>query len=364
MTLRRSPLYDQHEARGARFTGFGGWEMPVTFDSIRVEHEAVREAVGTFDVSHMGEIEVAGADAVELCQRLTTNDVAGLDEGEAHYSTVLMEDGIILDDVMLYRLAADRILFVPNAGKDEIMTDRWCEHRDAWGLEADVDNRTEAFGMLAIQGPDAVDAVTEAGIANPDDIAKHAIASREMGDTTGWCARTGYTGEDGFELLVPWEEMPAVDDAIPGQRCGLGARDTLRLEKGYALAGNEFDAESNPRTPVEAGLTFVVDFDVTPRFVGYDVLREQHETGPAERLIGLRMLERGIPRAGYAVTDGAGDTIGEVTSGTMSPTLGEAIALAYVEAGHVEVGSDVAVLVRGAEKKARIVTPPFLETSR
>lgn len=364
MTLRRSPLYGRHAAREADFTEFGGWDMPVTFDGIRTEHAAVREAVGTFDVSHMGEIVVAGADAEELCQRLTTNDVSALAPGRAHYSTVTNDRGEILDDIMLFRLAADRLLFVPNAGKDEAMATRWREHRSAWELDATVDNRTDEFAMLAVQGPEAVATLAEAGVASPDEIPKHGIESRDVAGVTCWCARTGYTGEDGFELLVPWDESPAVDEAIPGQRCGLGARDTLRLEMGYLLAGNEFDQADNPRTPLEAGLEFVLDLDARPRFVGHQALVDQREAGPAQRLVGIRMRERGIPRTGYAIVDGDGEDIGEVTSGTMSPTLDEPIGLGYVDVEQATAGTDVGVRIRGARKKARIVTPPFLEAAR
>ncbi len=364
MTLRRTPLYDVHQEREARLTEFGGWEMPVQFDSIRTEHTAVRTDVGMFDVSHMGEIEVSGPDAIELCQRLTTNDVDSLDIGRAQYAAVTDEAGIMLDDIMLFRLAADRILFVPNAGTDTMMARRWRDHRDRWDLDADVENRTEAFGMMAVQGPSATDALSDAGIPEAGELSKHAITELAVEDITCLCARTGYTGENGYELLVPWDDTPAIEARIDAVPCGLGARDTLRLEMGYLLAGNEFDAEDDPRTPLEAGIEFAVSLESTPRFVGADALREQRDAGPAQRLRGIRMLDRGIPRSGYAVLDTAGAEIGQVTSGTMSPTLGEAIGLAYINTDAAGAGDDIHIDIRGNGKKARIEAPPFVETGQ
>lgn len=359
MDLRRTPLYDRHAAHDPTFTDFGGWEMPVSFDSIKAEHGAVREDVGAFDVSHMGEIEVTGPDALRLCQQLTTNDVEALDTGRAHYAAVTDEDGVILDDIMLYRLEEDRYLFVPNAGKDEWMYDRWTEHRDGWGLDADIDNRTSDFGMLAVQGPSADTALGDAGV-DTDHIDRRDIVEVSIDGVDCWVSGTGYTGENGYEILAPWDDAGTVDAAIDATRCGLGARDTLRLEMGYLLAGNEFDHESNPRTPLEARIDFAVDLEATPHFVGHDVLVEQRDAGPDELLVGFRLEDRGVPRSGYAITDGEGTEIGAVTSGTVSPTLGEPIGLGYVESAFSTPETTIAVDVRGTERMARIVTPPFV----
>lgn len=362
MELRRTPLYDRHQERGADFTDFGGWEMPVSFDSIRVEHQAVRESVGIFDVSHMGEIAVRGPDAKELCQRLTSNDVDALYPGTSQYSTILNEEGVILDDTILYQLDDADYLFIPNAGHDDWMIEHWRTHRDNWDLDAEVKNETERYGMLAVQGPEAIASLEEAGLDEVADIDRNAIVEMTVDGVECLCAGTGYTGEDGVEVLCPWDRTPAVEAALDATPCGLGARDTLRLEMGYVLSGNEFDPETNPRSPLEAGLGFVVDLDAEPRFLGHTALLEEERTGPENSLVGLMMLERGIPRHGYDITDGSGRTIGSVTSGTMSPTLGEPIGLGYVETAFAETGSEVAITVRDAERKARIVTPPFLES--
>lgn len=363
MTLRRTPLYDRHAERSATFTEFGGWEMPVSYESIKQEHRAVREEVGVFDVSHMGEIEVEGPDAAELCQRLLTNDVAELSPGRAQYSTVLNADGIILDDVMCYCLTDEHYLFIPNAGKDEMMVERWTSHRDKWGLEAEVRNQTTAYGMLAIQGPAADEAMGRLDCPvesiNRRDIVETSILGRSC-----FVAGTGYTGEHGYEILSPSDHTAAIDETLAVTPCGLGARDTLRLEMGYVLAGNEFDVDDNPRTPLEAGLDFVVALDARPRFVGHDVIEAQQEKGPEQRLRGFILSERGVPRTGYPITDGTDTTIGSVTSGTISPTMNEPIGLGYVDTDYTANNEYLYVKIRGAEQKARIVTPPFLDAER
>jgi aminomethyltransferase len=361
MTLRTSPLSGVHDEAEARLTDFGGWEMPVEFDSIREEHAAVREAVGKFDVSHMGQITVSGPDAAQLTQRLTTNDVTALDPGEAQYSAVTDDDGIILDDVVVYRLPdahPEDYLFVPNAGHDAEMTDRWEHHRDAWGLDATVTDRTEAYAMIAVQGPgsrDLLGAETDVALGS---LARFEIASGTVAGVETLVARTGYTGEQGFELLCPWTEAETVWRALDCQPCGLGARDTLRLEMGFLLSGQDFDPETEPRTPYEAGLGWVVKLDT--EFVGRDALEGVYEEGPAEKLVGLTLVERGVPRHGYEVRTSNGDPLGHVTSGTMSPTLGDPIALAYLPAEYAEPGRTVRVVVRDEPKKARTRATPFL----
>ncbi|MFB6308068.1 MAG: glycine cleavage system aminomethyltransferase GcvT [Haloarculaceae archaeon] len=362
MSLRKTPLADAHDERGATFTDFGGWEMPVEFDSIRTEHTAVRESVGKFDVSHMGEIVVSGPDAVRLCQRLTTNDVTVLDPGEAHYSTITREDGVILDDTVVYRLPAawdGDLLFVPNAGHDEGMAERWRTHRDRWGMDATVDNRTAEYAMLAIQGPEAVGLVARETDLDVGELDRFEIAAGTVAGTAALVARTGYTGEDGVEIICPWDSAPDVWDALECQPCGLGARDTLRLEMGFVLSGQDFHPEAEPRTPYEAGLGFVVKLDT--EFVGRDALEGVKTEGPEEKLVGLSLIDRGVPREGYAVETPAGEAIGHVTSGTMSPTLGDAIALAYLPAEYAEPGRPVRVVVRDEPKKARTRTTPFLD---
>ena len=361
MNQRKSPLYSGHDERGAQFTDFGGWEMPVEFDSIREEHTAVRESVGKFDVSHMGQVTVSGPDAGRLCQRLTTNDVLALDPGEAQYAAITDEDGVMLDDTVLYRLPADReaeYLFIPNAGHDEEMSDRWASYRDEWGLDATIENRTESYAMIALQGPDAPDLLAPETDVDLDDLSAFDAASGSVAGVDALVANTGYTGEAGFEILCPWADADTVWSALECQPCGLGARDTLRLEMGFLLSGADFDPTDNPRTPFEAGIGFAVKLDT--EFVGRDALEAVDSEGPAEKLVGLTLIDRGVPRHGYEVTTPDGDHLGRVTSGTVSPTLDEPIALAYLPAAYAGSEETVRVVVRGEPKKARTTTPPFL----
>jgi len=396
MTDRLPPLHGAHDARGATFTDFGGWQMPVEFDSIRTEHAAVRDSVGVFDVSHMGEIEVAGPDATALMNRLTTNDVSALNPGDSQYAAITNEEGVVLDDTVVYRLpdgtaageAAASLaaldadgdttddhldaptgdpayLFMPNAGHDEQTDDRWVDRRDEWGLDATVANVTDDWAMLAVQGPDAADALDE---ATPGDrvvgLSKFEATTVAVAGVESWVARTGYTGEDGFEVMCPADSVDAVWDAFvdgpdPAQPCGLGARDTLRTEMGFLLSGQDFDPDDEPHTPYEARIGFVVKLDT--EFVGRDALEAQKEAGVTERFVGVRLLERGVPRGGYAVTDGDLTRVGKLTSGTMSPTLDQPIGLGYLHESHADAGTEVSVVVRGDEKRAEVVVPPFLD---
>ncbi|QGA82271.1 glycine cleavage system aminomethyltransferase GcvT [Halomicrobium sp. LC1Hm] len=362
MGLRAPPLDDVHAAAEASFTDFGGWEMPVEFDSIRTEHAAVRETAGKFDVSHMGEIVVSGPDATGLMQRLTTNDATDLRPGQAHYAAITREDGVMLDDTVVYRLpdaVEGAYLFIPNAGHDEQMATRWREYAAEHGLDASVDNRTTEYGLIALQGPDAPSLLADETTLSLDELGRFEIATATVAGVETLVATTGYTGEAGYELVVPWDETGTVWEALACQPCGLGARDTLRLEMGFLLSGQDFDPDDDPRNPYEAGIGFVVDLDT--EFVGRDALEGVDVEGPAEKLTGLSLIDRGVPRAGYDVTTPDGDHLGTVTSGTMSPTLGEPIALAYLDADEVEPGRMVRVVVRGEPKKARIRTTPFLD---
>jgi aminomethyltransferase len=377
--LRAGPLASAHEGAGAEFTGFGGWNMPVEFDGIRTEHEAVREAVGKFDVSHMGEVHVSGPDAAELLSRLTTRDVSATEPGQVRYGAITDEDGVMLDDTVVTNLpreaprASDgssgrrprdeagpaEFLFVPNAGHDAEMYDRWVAHRDEWGLDAEVENATDEYAMVAVQGPDApaltADVVGEA-VA---DLGRFRATDAEVGGVPVLVSRTGYTGEDGFELVVPAEEATTVWEAFDCQPCGLGARDTLRIEAGLLLSGRDFHPAEQPRTPLEAGIDFAVELD--HEFVGAGPLRRQDEEGVDARFVGVALEERGVPRHGYPIETLDGEDVGVVTSGTMSPTLDEPIGLGYVDVGHDDPGTEVRVVIRGRERRARIETPRFVE---
>jgi aminomethyltransferase len=365
MGLRTPPLYGRHEDRGASFTEFGGWNMPVDFAGIREEHAAVREAAGVFDVSHMGEIEVSGPDAESLMQRLTTNDVASLDPGDAQYAAITDEEGVMHDDTVVYRLPEGwdaEFLFVPNAGHDEEAYDRWTTYRDDEGLDATVENVTEDYGMVAVQGPDAPDLVAARAGDDVLDLSMFEATGAGVAGVDSLVANPGYTGEAGFEVVFPADGAGAVWDAFASdcQPCGLGARDTLRMEYGFLLSGQDFHPEENPRTPLEAGIGFVVDLDT--EFVGRDAIAAQQEAGLDQEFVGLTLDERGVPRHGYAITTPDGDETGEVTSGTMSPTLDEPIGLGYVDTDYAEDGTSVHVQVRGTGKQATITTPPFIDS--
>lgn len=362
MASRHTSLYDHHDEAGARFTEFGGWSMPVSFDSIRSEHRAVRTDAGKFDVSHMGEIEVAGPDATELMQRLTTNDVTSLSVGRAQYAAITDERGIMLEDTILTRLpddGAERYLFIPNAGNNTEMTERWVEHRDEWGLDATVTDRTDALAMIAVQGPSSQALLDPLVSSDLDALGRFAMVTDEVADVELNISRTGYTGEDGFELLMDWSDAPAVWEAVDCPPCGLGARDTLRLEAGLLLRGNEFHPTHNPRNPFEAGIGFAVD--LATDFVGSDALVEVAASGPTQQLVGIRMTERGIPRTGYAIVGPSGVEVGSVTSGTQSPTLDAAIGMGYIDAGLSDPGTEVAIEVRDRLTKAKIESLPFVE---
>ncbi|QSW98918.1 glycine cleavage system aminomethyltransferase GcvT [Haloterrigena alkaliphila] len=372
MPLQTPPLRGLHDERGAKFTEFGGWDMPVEFDSIRTEHAAVREDVGVFDVSHMGQIHVTGPDATELMQRLTSNDVSRLHVGDSQYAAITDEEGIVIDDTVVYRLpnesdegAADEdgeatYLFVPNAGADESTHERWITYRNEWDLEATVDNRTDEYAMLAVQGPNAAALVDDVIDEDVAELARFEAQYATVDGVECWTARTGYTGEDGFELIVPWSAAEDIWSQFDCQPCGLGARDTLRIEAGLLLAGQDFDRESNPRTPYEAGIGFTVDLET--EFVGREALARVREEGVEEELVGFQLIDRGVPRHGYDITNTETRVIGTVTSGTMSPSLGKPIGLGYVPVEYAEPGTTLQVIVRGQSKKARVETTPFIDT--
>ena len=363
MALRKPPLREVHAERGAKFTEFGGWDMPVEFDSIRAEHEAVREAAGIFDVSHMGQIEVIGPDSETLMQRLTSNEVSALDPGEAQYGVITDDDGTILDDTVTYCLPdahpAD-YLFVPNAGHDKGMHGRWTDYRDAYALDAVVENATDDTAMFAVQGPDAIGVAVDALGGQVRDLSRFEVGIATLDEVECLVARTGYTGEDGVEVVCPARAAEQVHETFVDagvEPCGLGARDTLRIEAGFLLSGEDFDPEENPRNPYEAGIGWTVKLDT--EFVGRDALERVEAEGVHEKFVGFKLLDRGVPRHGYDIADTDGTTIGEVTSGTMSPTLDEPVGVGYVPVEHAEPGTNVRVVVRGQQKRARIQTLPF-----
>jgi aminomethyltransferase len=347
--LRRTPLYDRHVAAGARLVPFAGWEMPVQYTGIREEHVAVRRGAGVFDVSHMGEIETTGPDAAAFLQHVLSNDVDQVAEGGAQYSVLCREDGGVLDDLFTYRLPGGRWLTVTNASNHERDLE-WMRAR-AGGFDVGLRDRLADLAMLAVQGPQArgiVAALADGELPGRFKTATLGVAGAPEVLVCG----TGYTGEDGVELLVAGEHAGAVWDAVVAggaTPAGLGARDTLRLEVCFHLYGNDL---MESRGPIEAGLGWCCKEDTG--FVGADAVRAVREAGPAERLVAFAMTGPGIARQGNAVAGG-----GEVTSGTMSPCLQIGIGMAYVPARSSEPGTELEIDVRGKVRTAEVRPKPL-----
>ncbi|MFO0578000.1 MAG: glycine cleavage system aminomethyltransferase GcvT [Polyangia bacterium] len=366
--LRKTPLYDRHVAQGARIVDFGGWAMPVQYSSILDEHRAVRGAVGLFDVCHMGEVRFTGPGALSAVERLVTNDVRKLVDGQARYTTVLYEHGGIVDDCIVYRESADSILIVINAANTE-KDIAWFRASLAGRSDVEFADLSAQTGLIAVQGPRAAALLDK--LAPGDGFSALKSFHFKDGTIAGvrvWAARTGYTGEDGFELFCPWDDSPRVWDALleAGQElgvkpCGLGARDTLRLEACLSLYGNDIDQTTSP---YEANLGWVVKLDHD--FIGRAALEAQKQTGISRKLVALVMDDsKAIARHGYNVYEGTegGEPIGVVTSGTVGPTVGKNVALGYVPVALSAVGGRVYVDIRGRRAPALIVKPPFYKRS-
>jgi aminomethyltransferase len=348
--LRRTPLYDRHVEAGAKLVDFAGWEMPVQYVGVRAEHMAVRDAAGIFDVSHMGEIETSGPQALELLQRLLSNDIASIPPGGAQYSVLCREDGGVLDDLFTYRLEVDRFLTITNAS-NHIADLAWFEAHAADFPEARVSDRIDEWAMLAVQGPLARELV-QAGADSPLP-ARMSAETRRIGGSEVLVCGTGYTGEDGVELLCRPEDAVGLWDQMVrrGARpAGLGARDTLRLEVCFHLYGNELSVE---RGPIEAGLGWCCKEDT--HFIGADAVRAVREAGPAEKLIAFTIDGPGIARQGNPIAGG-----GEVTSGTLSPCLEKGIGMAYVPASAATLGTTLAIDVRGRTRQATVAAKPLV----
>jgi len=357
--MKRTPLYETHRRHGARFVDFGGWEMPVQYSGILAEHAAVRSAAGLFDVSHMGEIELRGPAALAAAQEMTANDVAKLADGQAQYSLLLLPSGGIVDDIMVYRLAAQRILLCVNAGNVDKDLAWIREHRGA----AEVVDRSQETALLALQGPHATAALAKLTAVDVAALPRFACVEIEAAGVRVLAARTGYTGEDGWELFVTAEDAARLWDDIIGtggvEPVGLGARDTLRLESALPLYGNDLDETT---TPLEARLGWVARLE-KPSFIGRDALLAQRAAGIQRKLCGFTVSGRGIARHGHAISyDGV--TIGQVTSGTQSPTLGKAIGLGYLPPGRAAVGTELGIDVRGRSIPAQVTPLPFYRRSQ
>ncbi|HEX2253422.1 MAG TPA: glycine cleavage system aminomethyltransferase GcvT [Thermoanaerobaculia bacterium] len=365
--LRRTPLYEHHVAVGARMVPFAGWEMPVQYAGVVDEHRAVRTAAGLFDVSHMGEVRVQGEGAEAFLQHLTPNDVARLPVGRAHYSALLAEDGTYLDDLLCYHLGDADYLLVINAANVEADY-RWiAEHAARWqGAAFELENVSDDYALLALQGPRALEILDPLMRADCGELRYYGFLQGKVGEIPALVSRTGYTGEDGFELYVApehaaglWElllEEGREEGLVPA---GLGARDTLRLEAGMALYGHELDRTT---TPWEADLAWAVKPDKGD-FLGRAALLRQREQGIDRRLVGFEVEGRGIAREGHPVLAG-GETVGKVTSGTWSPTFEKALGMAYVPVALAEPGTALEIEVRGRRLPARVVPLPFYKRAR
>ena len=350
--LKRTPLYEAHVAAGAKLVPFAGFQMPVQYEGVRVEHLAVRSACGVFDVSHMGEVETSGPEAEALLQRLLSNDLSKLAVGGAQYSVLCREDGGILDDLFTYRLADDRYLTVTNAANHERDLAWFEEH--ARGFDAEVSDAIGAYAMLAVQGPQARSIVAE--LAEGDLPSRMHTATLGVAGAETLVCGTGYTGEDGVELLLPPERAAEVWGALTagGARpAGLGARDTLRMEVCFHLYGNDMDEHRNP---IEAGLGWCCKEETG--FIGSESIAAARERGTEQKLAPFVLTGPGIPRQGNAVVSG-GQEVGVVTSGTLSPSLEVGIGMAYVPVALAEPGTEVEIDVRGKLRAARVESKPL-----
>ena len=371
-TLRTTPLHDRHLALGAKMAPFGGFEMPIQYTGILDEHRAVREAAGLFDVSHMGEFRLRGPQALDLAQRLVTNDVSKLTDGRALYAVLCHQTGGAVDDLLVYRLAEDDVMLVVNASN---IAKDWAHVTavaDAAGLDVELADESDQTALLALQGPRAFQVFEAATGIDASDIPYYQFRAADAGAVFGaeraLLSHTGYTGERGLELYLSpdaagraWDALLDAGADLGLRPAGLGARDTLRLEAGYCLYGHELTDEI---TPLQAGLGWVVKLDAGD-FVGREALAAQRDAGIDQKLIGLVIDGRGIPRAGYAITDADGVPIGTVTSGSQSPALGAGVALGFVpnDPAHTAPGTRLGVAIRGRVLPAVVTRPPFHSAS-
>ncbi|MBU1431948.1 glycine cleavage system aminomethyltransferase GcvT [Myxococcota bacterium] len=359
--MAKTPFYPRHEAAGARFVDFGGWDLPVQFEGLRQEHLATRARAGLFDVSHMGEIEILGDEALIAANRLITNDLEALKDGQACYTAMCRPDGGIIDDLVVYRCSPRRIFICCNAA-NRAKDFAWIEAQLKGAATAY--DRSDVYAQLAIQGPLAAQIVQRLTPVDLNAIGFYHFAEGPVADVPCIISRTGYTGEDGFELYIPWARGLEVYDALREAGgadlipVGLGARDTLRLEMKFALYGNDIDETTSP---LEAGLGWVVKLNKPGGFIGQAALAAQKQAGLKRRLVAIKFSGKLIPRQGYPVVDASGAPIGVVTSGTRSPSLDESIAMAYVPEGQHQLGALARVQVRKQVAEGVIVKPPFVK---
>lgn len=357
--MKRTPLYDVHLKLGGKMVDFGGWALPVQYSSILEEHHAVRERAGLFDVSHMGEILIEGPVSFEFIQRMVTNDISGLGHDKAVYTPMCYSDGGTVDDLIIYKLEEDKYLLVVNAANTDKDYEWLVEHRQ---IGVDIHNVSDDYAQLAIQGPAAQSILQKLTDISLEDIRFFRfLKDVKIGDVRGLLSRTGYTGEDGFEIYFPaqkavelWERIldTGKDDGI--LPAGLGARDTLRFEAALPLYGHEL---SRTISPLEAGLGRFVRLEKED-FIGKDALLKQKEEGINKILVGFEMLDRGIPRSGYKIQHGDRE-IGIVTSGSFAPTLQKNLGLALIEPVYSEIDTEISIAIRNKQLKAKVVDIPF-----
>ncbi|WP_438816802.1 glycine cleavage system aminomethyltransferase GcvT [Umezawaea beigongshangensis] len=361
MDSRRTPLHAEHEALGAAFTDFAGWRMPLRYDSELAEHHAVRTAAGLFDLTHMGEILLSGPEAAAALDHALVGHVSAIGLGRARYTMICREDGGVIDDLIVYRTGEREYLVVANASNAAVVLDALVSRAD--GFDTTVVDASQDHALLAVQGPRSAEILGGLTPTDLDSVKYYASYPTEVAGKDVLLARTGYTGEDGFELFVAPADAPTVWQRLleAGQPhglrpAGLGCRDTLRLEAGMPLYGNELSAQ---RSPYSANLGRVVKLDKPGDFVGRAALAAIAESGVDSVLVGLTTPSRRAPRHGYPVLDADGAVIGEITSGALSPTLGHSVAMAYVTTANVEPGTKLSVDVRGRHEPVEVVPLPF-----
>lgn len=360
MEIKKIPLNDLHEKLGGKMVPFAGFDMPVRYSSDKEEHLAVRESVGVFDVSHMGEFMLKGPHALDLIQWVTSNDASKLVDGQAQYSCLPNDKGGIVDDLLVYKMQDEEYMLVVNASNIE-KDWNWIKEQDKWGVE--MENISDDLVLLAVQGPKAIETLQKLTEVDLSGIKFYTFVQDQLAGKKMIISATGYTGSGGFELYINkedaeevWQKVFEAGAEFGIKPIGLGARDTLRLEKGFCLYGNDITDETSP---LEAGLGWVTKF--TKDFVNADSLKKQKENGVDRKLVGFEMLDRGIPRQGYVLMDADENTIGEVTSGTMSPSLNIGIGMGYVKKDCSATDAEIYVQVRNKSLKARVVRPPFLK---
>lgn len=359
--LKRTPLHGRHAVAGAKTADFGGWDMPIEYEGVVAEHTAVRTAVGVFDVSHMGKARIHGPGAVDFLNSTLANDLGRVGSGQAQYTMLLNDRGGVIDDLIVYRWADDEVFMIPNAANAATVV---AALREAAPAGVSVDDHHEDHGIIAVQGPRSADLVGSLGLPTEHDYMT--MVSAGFDGVPVVVCRTGYTGEHGYELVAPasvlgslWDALLVRGAGLGVARAGLGARDTLRTEMGYPLHGQDISPDISP---VEAMLGWAVGWD-KPAFAGKAAVSAQRAAGPVRRLRGLLALDRGIPRPHMEVLAGVGGArVGEVTSGTFSPTLRQGVGLALLDAA-VGVDDEVIVDVRGRAARFRVVKPPFVSPS-